>query len=110
MDFTLITGITSICSALLSIATALSLIFKPVKKHITCARSAKNTDLALLRSNIVAIYYNYCQNEIIPFFEMENLIMLYKAYKDEGGNSFIDRLYKNMKKWEIDPSNLLSDN
>jgi hypothetical protein len=54
-----------------------------------------------LRSEMLRIYYQYKDDKRIRQFELENFIYLYKAYKALRGNSFIDKIYKEvMNEWE----------
>lgn len=54
-----------------------------------------------LRSEMLRIYYQYKDEKRIRQFELENFIYLYKAYKALRGNSFIDKIYKEvMNEWE----------
>lgn len=54
-----------------------------------------------LRSEMLRIYYQYKDDKRIRQFELENFIYLYKAYKALHGNSFIDKIYKEvMNEWE----------
>ena len=55
----------------------------------------------LLRSEMVSTYYNYKDVKKIRQYELENFIKLYKAYKALKGNSFIDKLYKEVMTWEV---------
>lgn len=54
-----------------------------------------------LRSEMLRIYYNNRSNEKIRQYELENFIMLYDAYKALKGNSFIDKIYKEVLSWEV---------
>lgn len=54
-----------------------------------------------LRSDMLHIYYNNKDNEKIRQYELENFIYLYKAYKALRGNSFIDKIYKEVMEWEV---------
>jgi hypothetical protein len=63
----------------------------------------KDSTKCLLRSEIVRIYYKYASSCEIPAYEFENTGMLYKAYKDLGGNSFIDKIWNEMQDWSILP-------
>jgi hypothetical protein len=54
-----------------------------------------------LRSEMLRIYYHNRQAGIIRQYEYENFVMLYEAYKALKGNSFIDRIYEEVKEWEI---------
>lgn len=54
-----------------------------------------------LRSEMLRIYYHNRERETIRQYEYENFVMLYEAYKALRGNSFIDRIYKEVQTWEI---------
>ena len=54
-----------------------------------------------LRSEMLRIYYDNKEGEQIRQYELENFIYLYKAYKALKGNSFIDKIYKEVMTWEV---------
>ena len=54
-----------------------------------------------LRSEMLRIYYHNRENRTIRQYEYENFVMLYDAYKALKGNSFIDKIYSEVKEWEI---------
>lgn len=54
-----------------------------------------------LRSDMLEIYYHNKDERKIRQYEYENFIYLYEAYKALKGNSFIDKIYKEVQKWEI---------
>ena len=56
----------------------------------------------LLRSEMLRTYYNNKDDKKIRQYELENFIMLYKAYKALKGNSFIDRIYNEVMTWEVE--------
>ena len=55
----------------------------------------------LLRSEMLRTYYGNKETEQIRQYELENFIKLYKAYKALKGNSFIDKIYKEVMTWEV---------
>lgn len=55
----------------------------------------------LLRSEMLRIYYHHKETEEIRQYELENFVFLYKAYKALKGNSFIDKIYKEVMSWEV---------
>jgi hypothetical protein len=63
----------------------------------------KESVKCLLRSEIVRIYYANRGRCALHSFEYENVAMLYRAYKEMGGNSFVDRIWEEMQDWEILP-------
>lgn len=54
-----------------------------------------------LRSEMLRIYYHNRESATIRQYEFENFIMLYEAYKALKGNSFIDKIYREVQSWEI---------
>jgi hypothetical protein len=56
-----------------------------------------------LRSEMLRIYYRNQASGKIRQYEYENFVMLYNAYKALKGNSFIDKIYKEIQTWEVIP-------
>lgn len=56
---------------------------------------------SLLRSEMLQIYYRNRETRTIHQYEYENFVYLYEAYKALKGNSFIDKIYKELQTWEI---------
>ena len=54
-----------------------------------------------LRSEMLRIYYHNREDETIRQYELENFIMLYEAYKALKGNSFIDKIHKEVLSWTV---------
>lgn len=54
-----------------------------------------------LRSEMLRIYYHHQETKQIRQYEYENFVMLYEAYKALKGNSFIDKIYSEVKTWTI---------
>lgn len=54
-----------------------------------------------LRSDMLEIYYHNHESKKIRQYEYENFVYLYEAYKALRGNSFIDKIYSEVKTWEI---------
>ena len=54
-----------------------------------------------LRSEMLRIYYHNHEAGKIRQYEYENFVFLYEAYKALKGNSFIDKIYAEVKTWEI---------
>lgn len=55
----------------------------------------------LLRSEMVSTYYHNKDAKKIRQYELENFIKLYQAYKALKGNSFIDKIYKEVMTWDV---------
>ena len=68
---------------------------------IVCVRKIANGERCQLRSEMLRIYYHNRPREEIRQYEYENFVMLYEAYKALKGNSFIDKIYDEVKTWDV---------
>jgi len=68
---------------------------------ILCMTKLVNGAKCQLRSEMLRIYYHNREDETIRQYEYENFVMLYEAYKALKGNSFIDKIYKEIQELEI---------
>ena len=68
---------------------------------IICIVKIMNGQKCQLRSEMLQIYYHNKDTCEIRQYEYENFVFLYEAYKALKGNSFIDKIYKEVQKWEI---------
>ena len=68
---------------------------------ILSVRKIANGTKCQLRSEMLRIYYHHQETKEIRQYEYENFVMLYEAYKALKGNSFIDKIYAEVKTWEI---------
>lgn len=84
---TLITEISIIIAAIIPAAVA-----------IVCLTNGMR---CLLRSDMLQIYYRHKKEKQIRQYELENFVYLYKAYKALKGNSFIDKIYREVMSWEV---------
>ena len=89
--------IVSICSGLLCISNAVSLIIlkiqglKRIKEGLKC----------ILRSKILETYYRYEKDAELPQYARENVDSLFGAYVGLGGNSFIIDVHDRIREWNI---------
>lgn len=68
---------------------------------VVTMRKVANGTKCQLRSEMLRIYYHNHQSGTIRQYEYENFVALYEAYKALGGNSFIDKIYAEVKTWEV---------
>lgn len=54
-----------------------------------------------LRSDMLSIYYHNYEKCEIRQYEYENFVFMYEAYKALKGNSFIDKIYEEVKTWKV---------
>ena len=53
------------------------------------------------RSEMLRTYYHNAEEKKIRQYEFENFLMHYNSYKILGGNSFIDKIHKEVSEWDI---------
>lgn len=58
------------------------------------------TSKDVLRQRIMTIYHEYKKEKSFPIHAKEALVELYKDYKAEDGNSYIDKYYSRMSTWD----------
>ena len=68
---------------------------------IVTMKKVVNGERCQLRSEMLQIYYHNREKKTIRQYEYENFVMLYEAYKALKGNSFIDKIYKEVQEWEV---------
>ena len=73
-----------------------------VTPMIVSNRKIANGQRCQLRSDMLHIYYHNKNDKKIRQYEYENFVMLYEAYKALKGNSFIDKIYEEVKTWEVE--------
>lgn len=91
MDLTTITVLITEVSILLGVVIPLIVWVLKIAKGTKCQ----------LRSDMLRIYYHHHETKVIRQYEYENFVFLYEAYKALKGNSFIDKIYKEVQSWEI---------
>lgn len=60
-----------------------------------------NGQRCLLRSEMLRIYYANREKGVIRQYEYENFLALYGAYKALKGNSFIDKIKREVDEWAV---------
>ena len=79
----------------------ISVLIAVVLPVIVCVRKIANGQKCQLRSDMLRIYYHHREEKRIRQYEYENFLMLYEGYKALKGNSFIDKIYGEIKTWEV---------
>ena len=96
-----ITHILPIFSSLASIITVLLILVKPIREKALGTQEIREGQRCLLRADMLSTYYRHSDENSLRQYEYENFIMEYKAYKALGGNSFVDKIYEDVKSWEV---------
>ena len=96
-----ITGILQVAKDICSLATCAALLVRPLRERIMGTKDIREGQRCLLRAEIVRIYYRHHDDRKLREYEFKNMKQCYDAYKALGGNSFVDRLYEEMREWAI---------
>ena len=91
-------GITAIATLLTEIGILLGVIIPVIVLIVKLVNGQK----CQLRSEMLRTYYHNKDARKIRQYEYENFVFLYEAYKALKGNSFIDKIYKEVQTWEIE--------
>ena len=88
-------------TTLAALISEISIVSGLIVSMVVKLKKISNGTLCQLRSEMLRIYYHNREKEIIRQYEYENFVYLYEAYKALKGNSFIDKIYKEVQSWEI---------
>lgn len=86
---------------IIALAGEIVLLVSALTPLIVSNSKIKNGTKCQLRSEMLRIYYKHKDEEQIRQYEYENFVFLYEAYKSLKGNSFIDKIYNDIKEWEV---------
>lgn len=88
-------------AAIAALIGEIGVLLGVVTPLIVSVRKISNGTRCQLRSEMLRIYYNHREKGIIRQYEFENFMMLYEAYKALKGNSFIDKIYREVLEWQV---------
>ena len=91
MDITMIVTLVGEVVVLIGTITPLLITIGKISNGTKCQ----------LRNDMLNIYYKHQKSKKIRQYEYESFVLLYDAYKALKGNSFIDKIYKEVQTWEI---------
>lgn len=94
-------NIVSVCSGIGSIIALLVLLIKPIREQVLGLNDIREGQKCQLRSDMLRTYYKHKDTDRIRQYEYENFLYEYKAYKALGGNSFIERIKREVDTWEV---------
>lgn len=89
------------CGYITTIYAAAVLLIRPLRRHVLGTKQIEDGQKCLLRSDMLHTYYRHREEHTIRQYEYENFEFAYRAYKALGGNSFIDKIYSEVKEWEV---------
>jgi hypothetical protein len=88
-------------TTIVTLITEIGILLGVIIPVIVCIRKIADGTKCQLRSEMLRIYYHHRQTQTIRQYEYENFVMLYEAYKALKGNSFIDKIYREVQTWEV---------
>ena len=86
---------------LTTLVVELIALISTIAPVILAVRKVSAGQRCLMRSDMLSIYYHNREKKAIRQYEYENFVMLYEAYKALKGNSFIDKIYSEVKEWDV---------
>lgn len=89
--FLIIAEIISAASVIVGVVSAICIWIKRLVEGQKCQ----------LRSEMLSTYYKHEDEGTIRQYELENFMLMYKAYKALKGNSFIDKIKEDVIKWKV---------
>lgn len=91
-----------ILSLLLNVSTVVALLAKPIREKLFGISDMREGQKCMLRSGMLSIYYAGMDHDgRVRQHEYENFVLMYQAYKAMKGNSFIDKIYKEVQEMEV---------
>lgn len=88
-------------TAIVALIGEIGVLLGVITPVILNMRKISNGTRCQLRNEMLRIYYHNKNDDKIRQYEYENFVMLYEAYKALNGNSFIDKIYSEVKTWEV---------
>lgn len=89
------------CGYISGIFAFAALLIKPFREWLFGIKDIREAQKCMLRSEMLHTYYKHREEDMIRQYEKENFMMEYKAYKALNGNSFIDDICAEVRKWEV---------
>lgn len=88
-------------TAVVTLIGEVGVLLGVIAPMVVSIRKISNGTRCQLRSEMLRIYYHCRESGKIRQYEYENFVMLYEAYKALKGNSFIDKIYKEVQEFEV---------
>lgn len=88
-------------ASIVTLIGELSALIAAVVPVAVWMKRVANGSRCQLRSEMLRIYYHNREEKQIRQYEYENFVYLYEAYKALRGNSFIDKIYREVQEWQV---------
>ena len=90
--------VAKIAGYLATISGVIAFVVKTLREQ----KKVRDGQMCQLRAYMLQVYHDNKESGTLRQYEAENFVLMYKAYKAMGGNSFIDEIYEHVKKWELE--------
>ena len=88
-------------ASIVTLIGELSALIAAVVPVAVWMKRVANGSRCQLRSVMLRIYYHNREDGKIWLYVYENFVYLYEAYKALHGNSFIDKIYREVQAWQV---------
>lgn len=88
-------------TTLVTLIGEISVLIGIIVPVIVSIKKIANGTKCQLRSEMLKIYYHHYESRTIRQYEYENFVALHEAYHALKGNSFIDKVYDEVKTWKV---------
>lgn len=96
-----ISDIAAYCGYFTGIIAFLAVLIKPLRDWLFGIKDMREAQKCMLRADMLRTYYKHSDEDKIRQYEKENFLLEYKAYKRLRGNSFIDDIAAEVRKWDV---------
>ena len=86
---------------IMGLITFAAILIKPIREWLFGIKDLREAEKCMLRTDMLRTYYKHREEDRIRQYEKENFLLEYKAYKRLKGNSFIDDVEKEVRKWDV---------
>ena len=93
--------VAALCGYLTCIIGALSIVIKPLREKLFSFNDAQKSIQCILRTLILQTYYSCRATQTIHYYELENVLKLYEAYKQTRGNSFVHEVIEEIEGYKV---------
>lgn len=90
-----------ICAGLATIITTSAYFVAAAKKINKNVKDVQEGVKCMLRKDMMDTYYGSRDDKTLHEYEKKNFLAEYEAYKALGGNSFVDDICAEIRKWDI---------
>ena len=93
--------IVTVFGGITTIGTVLVILVRPIREWVMGDSAVKAGMKCQLRADMLHTYYKNKDAQKIRQYEAENFEYSYKTYKALKGNSFIDKIKREVDEWEV---------